>query len=297
MKLFENDLDKPTVMRVPSPGVCIYCMVETEGLTDEHVIPYALAANTLILEQSCCDSCQGIITSYEQDVLRHQLGVFRIQMDAPSRTRRKDRPTHENILFVEVDETGRILRELVTKSIAIKDLPLIFALWQSPPPSILEETVNRPSKPWSFVEKEVAVRFCQEVAEETGAVRVAMKVADVRKGNYLRSLAKTAHAVAVANYGLGSFDPLLTDIILKRSDDLERFVGDLPGLSPFEDDPLHTMQVSSGEIPDGPAAGLLVVRIQLYPALKSPEHFVVVGRPTRNLDPEAEIPNEGDKSP
>ena len=289
MKLFENDLDNPTVTRLPSPGVCIYCMEETDGLTDEHVIPYALAANTLILERSCCESCQGIITSYEQDVLRHQLGVFRVQMDTPSRTKRKNRPTHENILFVEVDETGRILRELVTKSIAIADLPIIFALWQSPPPSILEENVNAPSKAWSFVQMDAAMRLCREVAEETGAVHVAMKVADVRRSNYLRSLAKTAYALAVAQYGLGSFDPFLTDIILKSSDDFERYIGDLPGLSPFENDPAHTMQVSSGEIHDGPAAGLLVVRIQLYPALKSPEHFIVVGKPTRNLEPEAQL--------
>jgi len=287
MRLFEYDLDKPTVTRVPSPGICIYCVEETKGLTEEHVIPYALAANTLILEGSCCEGCQGIITSYEQDVLRHQLGVFRIQVDAPSRTRKKNRPTHENIIFVEVDTKGRILRELVTKSIPIKELPLIFALWQSPPPAILEETVQWPSKPWSFVETNVAMRFCREVAEETGAIHVAMKVADVRKQNYLRSLAKTAHAIAVAQYGLGSFEPFLTDIILKKSDDLERYVGDMPGLSPFEDDPAHTIQVSSGEIPDGPAAGLLVVRIQLYPALKSPEHFIVVGKPTKNLDPNA----------
>ncbi len=287
MKLQEYDLDKPTVTRVPSPGICIYCMDETEGLTDEHVIPYALAANTMILEKSCCEACQGIITSYEQDVLRHQLGIFRIQVDAPSRTRKRDRPTHADIEFIEVDAMGRKIRDLPTKSIAIKDLPLIFALWQSPPPTILEEQVQAPSKPWSFIEKEVAMRLCREVAEETGASNVAMRAADVRKNNYLRSLAKTAHALAVAHFGVDAFEPYLKDIILKKSDDLERYVGDVPGQSPFEEHPAHTMQVSLGGVEGGPIEGALVVRIQLYPALGSPEHMIVVGMPKRSLDPEA----------
>ncbi len=121
MRLFEYDLDKPTVTRVPSPGICIYCVEETEGLTEEHVIPYALAANTLILEGSCCEGCQGIITSYEQDVLRHQLGVFSHPSRCTSPKQEEDRPTHENIIFVEVDTAGRILRELVTKSIPIEN--------------------------------------------------------------------------------------------------------------------------------------------------------------------------------
>ncbi|MBY5775975.1 HNH endonuclease [Rhizobium leguminosarum] len=288
MELLEYDLDKPTVTRLPSPGICIYCMEETKGLTDEHVIPYALAANMLILEKSCCEACQGIITSYEQDVLRHQLGIFRIQVDAPSRTRKRDRPTHADIEFIEVDATGRKLRDLPTKSIAIKDLPLIFALWQSPPPTILKEQVQMPSKAWSFIEKEGAMRLCREVAEETGAVHVAMRAADVRKYNYLRSLAKTAHAVAVARFGVDAFEPYLRDIILKRSGDLERYVGDVPGQSPFEEHPAHTMHISIGGVEGGPAEGSLVVRIQLYPSLKSPEHMIVVGMPKRNLDPEAE---------
>ncbi len=187
---------------------------------------------------------------------------------------------------MEVDASGRILRDLVTKSIPIAELPVVFALWQSPPPTILQGRINSPSKRWSFVEMDVVMRFCKEVGEETGATLVAMKVADVNKNNYLRSLAKTAHAVATARYGVGSFEPYLKDIILKRSDDLERYVGDVPGQSPFEEHPAHTMQVSVGRVSDGPAAGSLVVRIQLYPSLKSPEHLIVVGKPTRNLDPD-----------
>jgi hypothetical protein len=255
MELVEFDLDKSMVTRVPSPGVCIYCMDTTEGLTDEHVIPYALAANTMILEKSCCKACQSIITSYEQDVLRRQIGIFRLQVQAPSRTRLKDRPTHADVKFIEVDASGMILRDLVTKSIPIAELPIVFALWQSPPPAILQERVNSPSKPWSFVEMDVAMRFCKEVGEETGAELVAMKVADVNKNNYLRSLAKTAHAVATARYGVGSFEPYLKDIILKRSDDLERYVGDVPGQSPFEEHPSHTMQVTMTPPTNGPSAG------------------------------------------
>lgn len=283
MQLSEFDLERHEAERVPSPGICIYCREVTEGLTDEHVIPYALAANTIILERSCCLACQSEITRYEQDVLRDQLGIFRAQIDAPSRTRRKKRPTHASIRFVEVDAFGKFMRELLTKTFPIAELPIIFNLWQSPPPTILQEPARTLSQPWSFVEKDVAIRMCREVAEQTGAVNVAMKLGEVNRENYLRSLAKTAHAFATARFGLNAFEPYLTDIILNRSNDLERFVGDLPGHSPFEDHPAHTMQMSAGEIPDGPAAGLLVVRIQLYPRLKSPEHMVIVGKSKEDI--------------
>src|SRR3546814_20200040 len=94
MRLDVHELYKSENIRLPPPGQCIYCGNSKSNLRHEHVIPYALAANTMILEKSCCETCQNVIQRYEQEVLKKQLGVFRTQVDAPSRSRKKDRITH-----------------------------------------------------------------------------------------------------------------------------------------------------------------------------------------------------------
>src|SRR3546814_9956486 len=87
-----------------------------------------LAANTMILEKSCCETCQNVIQRYEQEVLKKQLGVFRTQVDAPSRSRKKDRITHVDLQFVEVDDAGRFMRDLGIRSVPVDELPLAVHL-------------------------------------------------------------------------------------------------------------------------------------------------------------------------
>lgn len=293
MQVTEIDLEKrETRPRLAGPGMCIYCyqVYPDSELTEEHVIPYALAANTMILEKSCCKICQKEITRYEQAVLKHQIGVFRAQVDAPTRNK-KDRPKEVDIHFVEVGEDRRVVRDLGTRSIPILDAPTMINLWQSPPPAILQESFRRPSQPWAFSDRVAVEALCKRVAEETGAKHgIAMSIGKVNRLHYLRSLAKTAHAYAAAELGLDAFEPFLCDIILNRSDDAETYVGDMPGIGPFPFDPDHTLQISLGEADGGSAGRFLVVRIQLYPSIRSPEHLVVVGVPTRNIDPKAELP-------
>ncbi|WFT91115.1 HNH endonuclease [Rhizobium leguminosarum] len=296
MQVTEIDLEtRETRPRIPAPGKCIYCyeVYPDNELTEEHVIPYALAANAMILEKSCCKTCQREITKYEQAVLKHQLGVFRAQTDAPTRNK-KDRPKEVDIHFVEVDENMEVTGDLGTRAIPIMAAPTMINLWQSPPPAILQETFSRPSEPWAWSDKAAVDALCKKVAEETGAKHgIAMSIGKVNRQHYLRSLAKMAHAYAAAEVGVDAFTPFLCDIILNKADDLETYVGDMPGIGPFVFDPDHTLQISLGEADGGDAGSYLVVRIQLYPSLRSPEHVVVVGRPTRNLDPNAQSAEQG----
>lgn len=286
MQLTEIDLEKrETRPRIPAPGKCIYCyeVYPESELTEEHVIPYALGANAMILEKSCCTTCQKAISKYEQNVLRHQLGVFRAQVDAPTRNK-KDRPKEVEIEFFEIGEDRRVVRDLGKRSIPILEAPTMINLWQSPPPAILQEAFRRPSQPWSFSDRVAVEALCKQVAAETGAKHgIAMSIGKVNRDQYLRSLAKTAHAYAAAELGLDAFEPFLCDIILNKSDDLELYVGDMPGIGPFAFDPEHTLQISLGEADSGSAGQYLVVRIQLYPSIRSPEHLVVVGKAKEDI--------------
>lgn len=280
MKLIEFNIDAGETRRVASPGLCIYCGNADAKLTDEHVIPYALAKNSIILEKSCCETCQRIIQRYEQEVLRKQLGNFRAQVDAPTRSR-KDRPTHAHFPIVEIDTDGKVLRDLGTRVVPMDEAPLVLNLWSSPPPRLLrdpEQAVDEEGRAWSFIEGNKALPLVEAARSESGAKVAAMKVGEVNRLHFLRSLAKTAHAAAAAQLGIDAFEPFLTDVILCRSDDVAAFVGDDPSASPPPVDPAQTVGILFGEALDGPGKGLLLARFQLYPELGSPAHLVVVGR-------------------
>jgi len=287
MKLDIFELYKSENIRLPSPGRCIYCGDDQTKLRDEHVIPYALAANTMVLEKSCCETCQNIIQKYEQEVLKKQLGTFRAQVDAPTR-RPKDRPTHAKLHFVEVNENAEVIRDLGIRPIPIEEAPVAFHLWQSPMPRRLRSPLNpeqEHGRAWSFVEPEIAVALCRKVAEETGANHVAVKTGTVNRLHYLRSLAKTAHAFAASQLGLDAFEPFLLDLILCRSSDVAEFVGDDPfPAPPIEESDGHTVRIFLGEAMGGDEQGLLCARFSLYPMLGSPPHLVVVGKAKVNIE-------------
>lgn len=282
MKLHEANLDAPDPIYLPSPGLCIYCCGGAGDLTDEHVIPYALGANSFVLRKSCCKVCQQIIQPYEQEVLKKQLGIFRAQVNAPTR-RKKDRPTQVTFEFIEVDSQGTKIRDLGTRSYPFEEAPVVLNLWSAPPPRFGNAPVSSGSdlgEPWTWMDRAIAEDICRGVAEETEAKNVAMNLGQVNRKHYHRALAKTAHAFAVSQLGHDGFEPFLPDIILSRSDDVSLYVGDITADSPSSSSYAHTFQIFLGESLDGPAKGCLVSRIQLYPWLDSPVHLVIVGRAT-----------------
>ena len=271
---------------MPSPGRCIYCGDNEGKLTDEHVIPYALGAHTAIFEKASCVACAQTIQKYEQRILRSQLGVFRARIDAPTRNR-KDRPTHQDLHFIEVDRDGRQIRDLGNRSFSIDDTPLNLCVWQLAPPRILGEQRTEEEhvgQPWASIaqsvsQKALAMRLAREVAEETGAEHVAIKVDTINRDDFLRFLVKTAHAYAVFEKGLGSFRSLTTDIILNRDDNLAQYIGSSPINPEYESSLSNMTELGLGVVKDGPAAGYTAVYIRLYPMLGTPPHVVVVGEP------------------
>ncbi len=209
-------------------------------------------------------------------------------VEAPTRNK-KDRPTVIKLPLVEITAGGGVGRDLGTREVPIAEGPLILNLWQSPPPTILEEEVD-PDKidgaPWRYVEKERADPLLASVAKEEDVDGVGIVLPPVNRLDYLRSLAKTAHAFAVAKLGIDGFEPFLGEIILNRSDELARFVGDMPGVASLEGPSGHSFKITLGQTPPelGSAGGLLVVFMQYWAELGCPPHLVVVGRPLIDMD-------------
>jgi len=291
LKLREYNLEKRQGRRIPSPGKCIYCRrepVPPTKLTDEHVVPFAIGANTIIFHDCCCEECARTIQRYEQEVLLKQLGNFRRQIDAPSRTKPKKRPTHANVRFKEVDDKGGDLRQLGLRSIPIANLPLTLSLWKLPEPRIMRPGATPDcdqGRPWYHCDDTDALqRLCRKVAEETGSKHVAMEIGAVNRNHFLRFLAKTAHAYAVAELGLEAFKPRLTDIILNREDDISKYVGGYYGPPPPGSALENLVNVHVGQAVEGPGKGQIAVALQFYPALGSPTYSVIVGESQIDLD-------------
>lgn len=128
--------------------------------------------------------------------------------------------------------------------------------------------------------------FPHALAVEFDAIGVVDEaiLGKVNKVQYQRLLAKTAHAFVSAKIGPDAFEPCLTDIILNRSDDVGRYVGDIPGVHGFAENPESTFQISMGSLINGPAEGYIAVYLQLYPSIRSPEHVIIVGKPKVDLN-------------
>lgn len=118
-----------------SPGRCIYCLATDKELTDEHVVPYALAGHSVIFREASCKECARTINRYESVVPQRALERQRLQLDTPTRNpkSRPDKIRHE---FVLLDNDGNRVRDVIL------DLPwnesiLTHTGWIAPPASIL----------------------------------------------------------------------------------------------------------------------------------------------------------------
>jgi HNH endonuclease len=108
-------------------GVCIYCGSDggSEGLRDEHIIPYSLGGNAEI-ENASCRGCERKLTPVDAHMARSVYGQFRIHANIQTRNP-KDRPGVLPAHFV-------VRGEEISRELPIKDHPYALALpvWGEP---------------------------------------------------------------------------------------------------------------------------------------------------------------------
>jgi hypothetical protein len=106
----------------PSFGRCIYChkTADEVELTDEHIIPFSLGGNAVILKGSC-KACAAETTKIENEVGRKVLWDFRTHAGVQTR-RPKERPTE--LPFIYAIAGG----ERQTKTVPIQDHPYFVPL-------------------------------------------------------------------------------------------------------------------------------------------------------------------------
>ncbi len=207
---------------------CIYCGHEhtkSEPCGSEHIIPLS-PGGPLILPRSSCASCSKETSAFEEVCSRDIFGPYRLAGNLP--TRHPDqRPS--TLKIHTHSEPGTIREE---HSLPLKDYPVIGALM--PELEVAGIFRGSPSTEAFYVVPRIInlVRSPEALKD----VEVRMKQFEVTREfkitEFARLLAKIAHAYAVAEFGLGAFEPFLPPFILGKSLNLPDFVGGVTSPTP-----------------------------------------------------------------
>lgn len=257
-------------------GHCIYCGRRSGKITEEHIIPFGLAANSLVLPKASCRVCQEATRDFETVWLRHMWWPFRTRIGAPSA--KKVRPDNFTLRRFKADTPGAdatALRPVSVEQVKPKDFPLVYTAFKFQPPGIL---VGRPdSEPADY---EIWVRG-EDLKKYTPNTGDAVELGIANPQSFSRMLAKIAHSFAVAEVGEEAFTPLLTNFI--RGEDgfpILRWLGGDREPHPSTL-PLHQISRSTGIVGD---TRYLIVGIRLFCFMGTPRYYAVVGTIERALD-------------
>jgi len=212
-------------------GRCIYCGA-TDGLTEEHVVPQFLSGR-LSLTEASCGRCAKITSGFESKCAqknfdtalpfmfkrasRRRLPVTLI-INGKRHTKRIEPhnypPTLQLPIYAPPDHA-------VGRQPAESALPIRKEMW-----GWVWEQPHEPPGAW---EKKV-----RQLLRESGASHVAIP-GKFDDRSFVRLLAKIGYGYAIAQFGLGFFQPLILGTILDENYPAGRFVGGVenpPALTP-----------------------------------------------------------------
>jgi hypothetical protein len=254
---------------------CIYCGTTQQPLTDEHIIAYALGGDK-ILPKSSCGTCQTVTSKVERSVLREMLLQVRAQLGLPSR--KKSLPKIMPLVVHNGNEQSTVELEKANH-------PTMAAFLLYPMPGALEgETPERGINVIGTQLYQVGGPPLKQVLDTLGTKNATFSQ-EFKGSEFEKMLAKIALAYAVAEHGIdGLRESPLQKIIQGEIDDVGKWIG--CGLWHPEPNPnLHDLKlVESGK--------WLVVSVQLFAHLRTPEYLVVVrvgGETDRPTFPHGEL--------
>lgn len=250
--------------RFPPVGKCIYCG-SPESLSDEHIIPYGLDGDR-ILPKSSCHACAAVTSKVERHCQREMLGFFRQTIGFQSR-RKKIRP--EKLPLEVTYEDGRVRTLMLLpanypKSLCLPVMPIARALRGLLPD--LDEVPVRGAGWWMWYDQEARERLgAQGVVSYEGS-------GTINPSEFLRMIAKIAYGAAVANWGVNTFEPLITDFILGRAQGMNYLVGCVGREESIKTAFDHTVNFREHR-----PSGMLIVNVRLFAALGAPTYHALVG--------------------
>ena len=266
--MLDHDFTEKTF---PPLNTCMYCGTSDE-LTDEHIVPYGLVGNWLILPKSSCKTCAKKTSAVELAVLRGTLDLFRNATGSPTR-RPKQRSAAPRVPIGRRFGRGPIQPTHEGVRIPLEELPRVYVCLKMGLPGVLlggAPADEYPIEIFSIHPSKTSPAF-RRISQR----REALRLASIHPLFYMRFLAKVAHAFAVGELGLGGFVPVLSDVILGNDDHARYWVGGTDEVPPPEDRLINFQMGTASR--DG--QDYILVFVRLYASLGTPQYVVVVGRP------------------
>lgn len=268
-------------------GKCVYCKRSDVPLSEEHIIPYGLNGNQVLLEASCSE-CSKITSAFEGDVLGRAFILPRLGFKMRSRHgKNKDKK-----ITVSLEQNSNISYI----DIPAEDCPILFMMPIFMSPEFLD---NRPHQPGiqgtgSFYSSEIRGVPKEKLREKYGPGKIAVNIS-YNPNSFARMLAKIAYGFAVAHFGVDDVEDLgILSAIKAETDDIGKWVGNVDGEKFAPNTVLHSWQLginSSYEIdaPKETVKGQLIYKISLFSLFNTPEYTVVVGN-VKNLASKISLP-------
>jgi hypothetical protein len=261
-------------MRAKAVGCCIYCGATSE-LSDEHVIPFALAGN-IILPDSSCRTCAKITSGFERRVLRGFMFNARVAGNYPTR-RPKDRPKS---LSLQVESNGEFKQVELTP----EEHPGLLFLPLLEPPSIFTGRTASIGVTVSGYETLYFGKDPVNVAKGLD-VKVIQTSENWDVSSFARLLAKIAYSYVVTAYGLLPRDQIpVLPLILGSADDASFWLGSADfKLAVEARNPTHALAYAWIPDPNDAKKELLVVRIKLFVPSGATGYEIVVCRREKDV--------------
>jgi hypothetical protein len=263
------EIAPPMTRRVFAPvGECIYCGSK-DDLTKEHIIAYGLNGNA-ILPKSSCKKCAKITgTDIEQKFMRGQARAVRAALGFQT-GRKKEVPSTFPVVLHKCGKRQRV-------EVPLSDFPPILLLPVFPAPGFMRGQhgvgiTSQETVAISLRENTSPTEVLQEIGRRYGADGIAIDRVDHQA--FARLIAKSAYALAVAEYGLANIkEKYVVPAILGKADDLGTWVGSSPQpLAPEQGE--HITQVQTWK---NPTTGqeIICVLIKLFAYFPAPGYLVI----------------------
>jgi len=251
-------------VKLPPVGHCIYCG-RTDNLSREHIIPFGLNGNVVLLAASCA-RCQKITASFEREVLRGSMRAIRVRLQFQSRKKHAGAPLIQRLSFTRNGVSETI-------DLPIERFPIFLRLLKFAPPRYF----TGEQKLGIDITGAQTILFGprpEVVARELDAQELTFTSARDHPTSFPRMIAKIGYGMAFARGDIDRIQgpsPVIPSM-LGEVNDIGRWVGTLPG--PLRKYPglLHRV-----EIHEDTERRCLIAEVQLFSNLATPTYVVVLG--------------------
>lgn len=256
-------------LRATPVGSCIYCGA-TDQLTDEHIIPVALAGR-IVLPDASCRKCAGITSDFEQRVLRGFMLDARTAGGYPTR-RPKKRPQS---LPLQIERDGAFEQvELMPK-----EHPALLVLPLLDPPGVLAGRKHGAGVSICGYETIYFGKNPAHVAKGLG-VKTIRTTHNWDVTSFARLLAKISYGFAIASLGsLQREQIVILPLILGETDDASFWLGSANfKLAVEAKGPTHALAHTWISDPRNIGNEFLIVRLKLFVPSGAAGYEIVVCR-------------------